>query len=65
VTDINLPFGLVTALFIIFFFESPKRKKAAKLTFREQLKHFDLEGFFFFAPAVVSLLLALQWGGSK
>lgn len=62
---INLPFGAVTAIFIVFFFTSPQRKKAAKLTFRDQLKHFDLEGFAFFAPAIVSLLLALQWGGSK
>jgi len=63
---INLPFGAVTALFIIFFFTSPRRgPKAAKLGFKEQLGHFDLLGTFSFIPAIVSLLLALTWGGSK
>jgi MFS family permease len=57
---INLPFGAVTAAFIIFFFNSPQRAKAAKISFSEQLKQFDLEGFAFFAPAIICLLLALQ-----
>ncbi|KAF2405494.1 MFS general substrate transporter [Trichodelitschia bisporula] len=62
---INLPFGAVTALFIIIFFQSPKRKKATPITFREQLRQMDLLGNFFFLPGIISLLLALQWGGSK
>ncbi|KAF2452521.1 major facilitator superfamily domain-containing protein [Lineolata rhizophorae] len=62
---INLPFGGVTAAFVVFFFSSPKRKKAEKIGLKAQLAQFDLLGTFFFIPAVVSLLLALQWGGSK
>jgi MFS family permease len=62
---INLPFGLITTLFIVFFFTSPKRTKAAKLTAFQQLSQMDLLGSFFFLPGVVCLLLALQWGGTK
>jgi MFS family permease len=62
---INLPFGAVTAIFIIFFFKAPRKVKKTAGTFREQLQHFDLIGTLFFIPAVVCLLLALTWGGSK
>jgi MFS family permease len=62
---INLPFGAVTALFIIFFFTSPQRKKLAKVGWKGQLKQMDLPGTSLFLPGVVCLLLALQWGGTK
>lgn len=62
---INLPFGGVTAAFIIFFFKAPKRVCARAAGWRAQLGQFDLLGTLFFVPAVVCLLLALQWGGSK
>lgn len=63
---INLPFGAITGLFIIFFFQPPGGKtKASTLTWKEQIKLLDLEGTFFFIPGVISLLLALQWGGTK
>jgi MFS family permease len=62
---INLPFGFVTALFLIFFFKSPKRVKAAKIGFWKQLDQMDLPGTAFFFPGVICLLLALQWGGTK
>lgn len=62
---INLPFGAVTGLFIIFFFQPPGGKvKGADLTWREQLKVLDLEGTALFIPGVICLLLALQWGGT-
>ncbi|OJJ43128.1 hypothetical protein ASPZODRAFT_154846 [Penicilliopsis zonata CBS 506.65] len=61
---INLPFGAVTALFILFFFPSPKTFKKQQ-SFRQQLGEFDLIGNFFFLPAIICLLLALQWGGVK
>ncbi|KAF1987770.1 MFS transporter [Aulographum hederae CBS 113979] len=63
---INLPFGAVTAFFIVFFFTSPKAVKATRgIGWKAQLQEFDLEGTFAFLPAIIALLLALQWGGSK
>jgi MFS family permease len=60
---INLPFGGVTSLFIIFFLPALKQRMK-KMTFLEQLAQFDLPGTICFLPGVVTLLLALQWGGS-
>ncbi|XPT02149.1 MFS sugar transporter [Ascochyta lentis] len=62
---INLPLGAVTAAFIIPFFTITRRGKKSEATFKEQVKKFDLEGTALFLPAIICLLLALQWGGSK
>ncbi|KAN0067849.1 Major facilitator superfamily domain containing protein [Elaphomyces granulatus] len=61
---INLPLGAVTALFIIFFFKTPARRKT-QATFMQQLQQLDLEGTIFFPPGIVCLLLALRWSGTK
>jgi MFS family permease len=61
---INLPFGAVTAAFIIPFFNISRRGAKSTATFKEQLSKFDLHGTAVFLPAVVCLLLALQWGGA-
>ncbi|KAF9629975.1 Tetracycline resistance protein TetB/drug resistance transporter [Lasiodiplodia theobromae] len=62
---INLPFGLVTAIFIFFFFKSPKIVKNTASGWKAKLNEFDIYGTTVFLPAIVSLLLALQWGGSR
>ncbi|KAF2797657.1 MFS general substrate transporter [Melanomma pulvis-pyrius CBS 109.77] len=62
---INLPFGAVTAAFIIPFLKINRRSAKTNLTWKQQLVKFDLEGTAVFLPAIVCLLLALQWGGSK
>ena len=62
---INLPLGAVTAAFIIPFFTIQRRGAKTEATFMQQLKKFDLEGTALFLPAIICLLLALQWGGSK
>ena len=80
---INLPFGALTAAFIIPFFNITRRGKVSsslakriasfrtdgvqktQATWKQQIRKFDLEGNLLFLPAVVCLLLALQWGGSK
>ncbi|KAF2655353.1 MFS general substrate transporter [Lophiostoma macrostomum CBS 122681] len=62
---INLPFGAVTAAFIIPFFQVPRRGQKVEGGFMTQIKRFDLYGTAVFMPAIVCLLLALQWGGSK
>ncbi|KAI1309671.1 MFS general substrate transporter [Xylaria venustula] len=61
---INLPIGGVTLIFL-FLFLPDWRPKGRDLSWKEQIKHFDLPGIFFLVPCVISLLLALQWGGSK
>lgn len=61
---INLPLGGVTFLFVLCFFRTPKAI-LKKNTLKEQLKELDLIGSLFFLPAIISLLLALQWGGTK
>lgn len=63
---INLPFGGVTAFFIVIFLHLPDTRGQLKnSTIKEQLISFDLEGTFAFIPGIVSLLLALQWGGGR
>ncbi|KAF7361116.1 DHA14-like major facilitator [Mycena sanguinolenta] len=64
---INLPIGAVTLLVIIFLFKMPKhgQVKHEPATFMERAQNFDPFGVGVFIPAIVSLLLALQWGGSK
>ena len=60
---LNLPFGGFTLLAVLLFLhlESPKREE---LTLVGQIKRLDPIGVFFFVPSMVSLILALQWGGS-
>ncbi|KAL8954074.1 MAG: hypothetical protein Q9222_000131 [Ikaeria aurantiellina] len=62
---INLPLGAVTIVGIAIFFKSPKRAKQASIGFKARSKQFDPIGTTLFIPAIVCLLLALQWGGSK
>ncbi|KAJ7460118.1 DHA14-like major facilitator [Mycena galericulata] len=64
---INLPIGGVALAVVIFLFKMPKRGqvKSGPATFTERFALFDPWGAFVFIPAIVSLLLALQWGGSK
>ncbi|KAK6343852.1 hypothetical protein TWF696_007507 [Orbilia brochopaga] len=62
---INLPFGAVTVAFIVFFYTDIRKTKKTNLTWGERLEQFDLHGTAVFLPAIICLLLALQWGGSK
>lgn len=62
---INLPFGAVTAAFIIPFLSVKRRGQKVQATWKQQIVKFDLEGTALFLPAIICLLLALQWGGSK
>lgn len=60
-----MPFGAVTAAFIIFFFSSPKRAKVAQTDLKGKIAQLDVEGTVLFIPAIICLLLALLWGGSR
>ncbi|KAH6988857.1 major facilitator superfamily domain-containing protein [Ilyonectria sp. MPI-CAGE-AT-0026] len=65
---INLPLGAITVLFVVLFFNPPQAGPDSSknvVSWRQQLAHFDLEGTACFLPAIISLLLALQWGGSR
>ncbi|KAI1387347.1 MFS transporter [Hypoxylon trugodes] len=61
---INLPLGGVAIFFLILFLPA-KPPTQPGLPWKEQIKQFDLPGTFFLIPSVISLLLALQWGGAK
>ncbi|KAJ7136303.1 major facilitator superfamily transporter [Mycena crocata] len=64
---INLPLGAVTLAVVIFLFKMPRSEQTRHeyTTFTERLSLFDPWGTLVFVPAIVCLLLALQWGGSK
>ncbi|KAJ7275515.1 major facilitator superfamily transporter [Mycena haematopus] len=66
---INLPIGAVALFAITFFFKMPKsadhKRPEVPLTWRQRIDQFDPLGTVIFIPAIVCLLLALQWGGSK
>lgn len=50
-------------VFIFFFLEAPAPRQGG-LSFKEQVHQLDPFGTLVFLPAIVCLLLALQWGGS-
>ncbi|KAF2686572.1 MFS general substrate transporter [Lentithecium fluviatile CBS 122367] len=60
---INLPFGAVSIAVVVFFFANPEREYS-HMTVKARIKEIDLVGALFLICAVVSLLLALQWGGT-
>ncbi|KAL8694157.1 MAG: hypothetical protein Q9218_001154 [Villophora microphyllina] len=62
---INLPLGAVTIIGIAIFFKDPKREKQASIGFKARVRQFDPVGTALFMPAIICLLLALQWGGAK
>ena len=62
---INLPLGVVTIAGIAFFFKSPRRDLTPVYGLLQFLDQFDPVGTIVLIGAVVSLLLALQYGGSS
>jgi MFS family permease len=62
---INLPIGAITVLVVVFFFQSPEQEIPEDEPLLERIKRFDPIGTVLSLSAIVSLLLALQWGGTK
>ncbi|KAJ6579588.1 putative efflux pump antibiotic resistance protein [Mycena vulgaris] len=63
---INLPIGAVSLIVMTFFFKMPSEiVRGESLSFGKRFRKLDPWGTVLFMPAVVCLLLALQWGGSK
>lgn len=50
--------------YYFIFFTSPSRSPKSHLTWKQVPSQLDIYGNFFFMPAIISVLLALQWGGS-
>ncbi|CAG8954324.1 hypothetical protein HYFRA_00005947 [Hymenoscyphus fraxineus] len=63
---LNLPFGGVTML-ILALINIPNAAEVSEkeATWKEQLNRLDLPGFALFGPAIIMLLLPLEWGGHK
>ena len=62
---INLPIGGLTIILITLFLTSPPKARKESAGAWATLQKFDPIGTVVFVPAIVCLLLALQWGGSK
>ncbi|KAF2789982.1 efflux pump [Melanomma pulvis-pyrius CBS 109.77] len=63
---INLPIGAVVAVAVAFIHIPEQTHKAKAMAIFHKLHHYlDFVGFFLFAPAVLQLLLALQYGGNE
>jgi MFS family permease len=61
---INLPIGAVAVVAICLFLKIPHRE-TEKLPLTEKLLQLDIPGTICLVPAIVCLVLALQWGGQK
>ncbi|KAK7420277.1 hypothetical protein QQZ08_010477 [Neonectria magnoliae] len=63
---INLPIGGL-AMVIVFFFVRVNRNSSdtKDMSFISRVRKLDLYGAAIFIPAIICLLLALQWGGSE
>jgi hypothetical protein len=49
---------------LLFFLPPLERPELSSVRLTEKLKRVDIVGLLIFIPAIVCLLLALQWGGS-
>lgn len=61
---INLPLGFLAMVVFFFVFEEPSDNEDIRLPLKEKLYRLDLPGTAVFIPAIVCLLLSLQWGGA-
>lgn len=61
---INLPLGGFTMVILVFFLHPPKAPPKETKTWKEYVLRFDPIGTTLFAPSIICLLMALQWGGT-
>ncbi|KAJ5466645.1 Efflux pump roqT [Penicillium diatomitis] len=62
---LNLPVGAITGLFILVFFKDRIQSQSAPSGYLKRIQKMDPLGLATLLPAVVSLLLTLQWGGTQ
>ncbi|TPX12435.1 uncharacterized protein E0L32_006847 [Thyridium curvatum] len=60
---INLPIGGVSIAILVFFFSSPPAARPVEAPLAEKILQMDLVGTALVMGAIISYLLALQWGG--
>ncbi|KAI0489978.1 MFS toxin efflux pump [Xylaria cf. heliscus] len=61
---INLPVGGITIIVLVVLFRNPKNQKLPEGTVISKCKQLNVFALAIFTGSVVSLLLALQWGGT-
>jgi MFS family permease len=61
---INLPIGGVGLVMVMLLLDLPQPAAADTVPFLRQLVQIDPLGFITFVPSIISLLLALEWGGT-
>ncbi|KAL4948585.1 major facilitator superfamily domain-containing protein [Aspergillus filifer] len=62
---INLPIGGVAAVILLILYNPPKTHARGGDNLIDQLKTLDLGGTVIFMGAVISIVLAVQWGNSR
>ncbi|KAK0742338.1 major facilitator superfamily domain-containing protein [Apiosordaria backusii] len=62
---INLPIGAFAMAAIFFFLKINREDNPEGLTFFQRILRLDLAGTAMLIPAIICLLLALQWGGTE
>lgn len=62
---INLPIGGLAGLIILFFFTTPSAAKPVEVPLREKILQMDPVGVVLIVGAVISYVLALQYGGQS
>ncbi|KAE8153034.1 major facilitator superfamily domain-containing protein [Aspergillus avenaceus] len=62
---INLPIGGLSIAVILFVLRLPSKTEYSGTSISSRIKQLDLLGASLLIPAIICLLLALQWGGNK
>ncbi|PYI12251.1 MFS general substrate transporter [Aspergillus sclerotiicarbonarius CBS 121057] len=62
---VTIPVAAYTFLLVLLLFKDIEAPADAELSLREKLSALDLPGVACFVPAVVCLVLALEWGGTS
>ncbi|RYP66893.1 hypothetical protein DL771_007550 [Monosporascus sp. 5C6A] len=61
---VNIPLGALTIGIVILFFPDPARSSAKNESLFKRIRRFDPLGTVILMPAIICILLALQWGGT-
>lgn len=62
---IIIPVGVAVIISVFFFVNDIQRPEHANVPSRQKLKRLDVPGFVAFIPLAISVILALEWGGSE